>query len=114
MQVSLINEDEVLIECKGSDPDGNDIKVSYKLNNGLSVQVYSGPSSRFSFKLKLRHLKAGENTIIVEVVDSYNFKFSKTINLTKSENLTPMLKSTQRYEITPPSGFAKGVLLWVQ
>jgi len=113
-QSSLINVDAITIKGTSSDPDGNDVKVSYKLNNGLATEVHSGQGAPFTFDLKLADLKVGENLVVVEVIDSYNFKTSKTIKLNKTENLTPLLKSTQRYGITPPSGSVKGVLLWIQ
>lgn len=110
----LINNDTLTITGAAVDPDDNNVKVSYKINKGLPTEILAGPAAAFEFKVKLSELEVGENIVIVEVVDSYNFKTSKTIKLNKSENLTPLLKSTQRYEIVPPAGSAKGVLLWVQ
>ncbi|MED4455891.1 Ig-like domain-containing protein [Metabacillus fastidiosus] len=113
-QTDLINNDTITISGTATDPDGNDVKVSYKLNNGLSTEILSGVAGPWSFDLKLKDLIYGENIIIVEVIDSYNFKFSKTIKPNKIENVTPLLQSDVRYKITPPSGSAKGVLLWIQ
>ncbi|MEK4712227.1 sialidase family protein [Sporosarcina sp. FSL K6-5500] len=113
-QSDLINNDKITLSGMSSDPDGNDVKVAYKLNSNAAVQIHSGPAGAWSFDLPLSALKDGENTIVIEVTDTYNFKSSKTIKLNKHANLTPLSKSVQRYKITPPSGSAQGVLLWVQ
>ncbi|NYV68949.1 hypothetical protein HYI36_27180 [Bacillus sp. Gen3] len=110
----LINADKVTISGTASDPDGNTVVVSYKLNKGLSTEVYRGKDGAWSFDLSLKDLVAGENTVAIEVVDSYNSKTSKTLKLNKNRVATPLLTSEVRYKIDPPSGTAKGVLLWVQ
>lgn len=88
--------------------------VKYKVNNSLSTQIYSSPAGPWTFDLSLKDLKDGENIIVVEVSDSYNFKTSKTIKLNKTSNATPLSKSVQRYKIVSPTGSAQGVLLWIQ
>lgn len=113
-QSGMIDNDKITFSGASSDPDGNDVKVAYKLNTNAAVQIHSGPAGAWSFDLSLGLLKDGENTIVVEVTDTYNFKSSKTIKLNKHANLTPLEQSVQRYKITPPSGAAQGVLLWVQ
>lgn len=109
-----INNDKITISGTSFDLDGNDVIVRYRLNNASAVQVHDGPAGPWSFDLLLKDLKDGENVIVVEVTDTYNFKSSKTIKLNKYANLTPLSQSTQRYKITPPSGSAQGVLLWIQ
>ena len=110
----LINSDKITISGTCSDPDGNDVKVTYKINGGLGVEIYSGKDSKWSFDLSLSLLQTGENKVVIEVIDSYNFKASKTVKLYKTEKQTPLTASTARYKINPPSGRAKGVLLWLQ
>lgn len=110
----LINVDKITITGTASDIDGNDVVVSYRLNKGLNTEIYRGKDSPWSFDLSLKNLVDGENTIVIEVVDSYNFKTSKTLKLNKNLVATPLLQSVKRYQIVPPSGSAKGVLLWVQ
>ncbi|WP_342540044.1 hypothetical protein MHI39_20120 [Heyndrickxia sp. FSL K6-6286] len=110
----LINADKVTISGTASDPDGNTVVVSYKLNKGMSTEVYRGKDGAWTFDLSLKDLIAGENTVAIEVVDSYNSKTSKTLKLNKNRVATPLLTSEVRYKIDPPSGTAKGVLLWVQ
>ncbi|WP_153732520.1 hypothetical protein [Sporosarcina obsidiansis] len=110
----LINADKVTFTGSTSDPDGNDIIVSYKLNGGLATEVYRGKDGDWSFDLLLSALKDGENTIVVETVDSYNFKTSLTRKLNKQANLTPLANSVQRYTIVPPAGSAQGVLMWLE
>ncbi|MBU5214343.1 hypothetical protein [Heyndrickxia oleronia] len=110
----LINVDKITITGTASDIDGNDVVVSYRLNKGLNTEIYRGKDSPWSFDLSLKNLVEGENTVVIEVVDSYNFKTSKTLKLNKNLASTPLLQSVKRYQIVPPSGSAKGVLLWVQ
>lgn len=110
----LINADKVTFTGSTSDPDGNEVVVSYKLNKGLATEVYRGKDGEWSFDLLLKDLKDGENTIVVETVDSYNFKTSLTRKINKQANLTPLAKSVQRYTIVPPAGSAQGVLMWIE
>ncbi len=113
-QNDLINSDKLTISGTTSDPDSNDVIVKYKINNGLATQIYSGPAGEWTFDISLKDLVDGENSIVVEVTDTYNFKTSKTIKLNKTANLTPLSESVQRYKIVSPTGSAQGVLLWIQ
>lgn len=110
----LIDSDKFPISGTCSDPDGNDVIVSYKINTSLATEVYRGKGGDWTFDVAFSSLKIGENIIIVEVIDSHNFKTSKTIKLNKAVKSTPILNSVVRYKIKPPTGNAKGVLLCVQ
>ncbi|MEK5070492.1 hypothetical protein [Sporosarcina sp. FSL K6-1508] len=110
----LINVDKVTFSGDSFDLDGNDVVVRYRINTGINTEIHNGPPGRWSFDFPLSKLKDGENTIVIEVTDPYDFKFSKTIKLNKTANLTPLEHSVQRYTIVPPSGSAQGVLLWIQ
>lgn len=110
----IIDSDKFSISGSCSDPDGNDIVVTYKINGGLTKEIYRGKGAVWNFDVSLKDLKVGSNVIVVEVADSYGFKASKTVKLTKDEVKAPLLKSTTRYKVAPPRGSAKGVLLWIQ
>lgn len=110
----LIDADRVAMSGDSHDLDGNDVIVRYRINNGINTEIHKGPAGPWSFDFPLSKLKDGENTIVVEVVDTYDFKSSRTVKLNKHAELTPLTTSTQRYKITPPSGSAKGVLMWIQ
>ncbi|KOY81587.1 hypothetical protein I6G82_08280 [Lysinibacillus macroides] len=109
----IINTDKFAISGTASDPDDNDMTASYRLNGGNSValEIIEG---KWAFDITLAQLQVGQNTIVVELMDSYDFKVSKTIKLNKNEVKTPILQSVARYKIEPPKGSAKGVLLWIQ
>ncbi|MEG0258902.1 MAG: hypothetical protein RR651_03430 [Lysinibacillus sp.] len=109
----VINTDKFTISGSASDPDGNPVTAVYRINGGNSVplEIIEG---KWAFEIFLSQLQVGQNAIIVELMDSYNFKVSKTIKLNKTEVKTPILQSVARYKIEPPKGSAKGVLLWVQ
>ncbi|MGE7112749.1 Ig-like domain-containing protein [Lysinibacillus sp. NPDC047702] len=109
----IINTDKFAISGTASDPDGNDMTASYRLNGGNSValEIIEG---KWAFDITLAQLQVGQNTIVVELMDSYDFKVSKTIKLNKNEVKTPILQSVARYKISPPKGSVKGVLLWIQ
>ncbi|MGE7623617.1 hypothetical protein ACQKMD_11280 [Viridibacillus sp. NPDC096237] len=109
-----VDSDKFPISGVCSDPDGNDVIVSYKINTSLATEIYRGKGGDWTFDVAFSSLKIGENIIIVEVIDSHNFKTSKTIKLNKAVNSTPILNSVARYKIVPPTGTAKGVLLWIQ
>lgn len=113
-QSGLIDADKVTVTGESFDADGNDVVVRYRINNGINVEIHNGPAGEFSFDIPLSKLKDGENSIVVEVSDTFDFKASKTIKLNKSANLTPLSQSVQRYTIVPPAGSAQGVLLWIE
>lgn len=113
-QANLINHDSITISGSTSDPEGNEVTVSYKLNGSLKTQVASGAPGNWSFDIQLKDMADGENNITIEVVDSYGFKTSKTLTVNKAFNPTPLTYSVARYRIEPPAGSAKGLMLWVQ
>lgn len=97
------------------DQDANaNVKVTRKINGGNPVEIYSGPGGAWEFDVSLSQLVVGENTIIIEVIDNYGAKTSKTIKLKKNEVKTPILHAVGRYKIKPPAGSAKGVLLFIE
>ncbi|QTD40656.1 hypothetical protein [Sporosarcina sp. Te-1] len=110
----LIDSDKVTINGMSADPDGNNVTVRYRINEETAVQIHNGPAGPFTFDVQLSKLKDGENTIVVEAIDTHDFKVSKTITLNKSPNQTPLAKSVQRYTIVPPAGNAKVVYLWLE
>lgn len=109
----IINTDKFAISGTASDPDDNDMTASYRLNGGNSValEIVEG---KWAFDIALAQLVVGQNTIVIELIDSYDFKVSKTIKLNKNEVNTPILQSVARYKIEPPKGSAKGVLLFLE
>lgn len=111
----VVDTDTFKITGKASDDDANaTVKVTSRINAGESVEIYSGSGGAWEFDVKLAQLRTDENTIVLEGVDNYGAKTSKTITLNKKEVKTPILQSVARYQIEPPSGSAKGVLLFIQ
>ncbi|WDU77506.1 MULTISPECIES: Ig-like domain-containing protein [Lysinibacillus] len=113
--VGVIDSDKFKISGTSSDQDANStVKVTKKLNANNPVEIYSGPGGAWEFDVSLAELVIGENTIVVEVIDNYGAKTSKTIKLKKNEVKTPILHAVARYKVTPPTGSAKGVLLFIE
>lgn len=111
----VVDADKFKISGTASDQDANStVKVTRRINAGNAVEIYSGTGGAWEFDLSLSQLVAGQNTIVIEVVDNYGAKTSKTITLNKNELKTPILQSVARYKITPPAGSAKGVLLFIE
>ncbi|MGE7916340.1 Ig-like domain-containing protein [Lysinibacillus xylanilyticus] len=111
----VINNDKFKISGTASDQDDNSsVKVVRRINNGNAVEIYNGSGGAWEFEIALSQLQVGENTIVVEVIDNYGAKSSKTIKLKKNEIKTPILQSVARYKIEPPKGNAKGVLLFIE
>lgn len=111
----VVDTDIFKISGISSDPDANsNVKVTRKINGGNPVEIYNGPGGAWEFEVLLAQLKVGENTIVVEVVDNYGAKTSKTIKIKKNEVKTPILHAVGRYKIKPPAGSAKGVLLFIE
>lgn len=111
----VVDEDKFKISGTASDQDANStVKVTRRINAGNVVEIYSGTGGAWEFDLALSQLVVGQNTIVIEVVDNYGAKTSKTITLNKKEMKTPILQSVARYKIEPPKGSAKGVLLFIQ
>ena len=109
-----IDTDKIQLSGAYSDPDGNACTVSYKINGGNSVQIASGVSGNWNFEITFGQLVISQNNIIIENIDSYGAKTSKTVKLNKTAIETPLLKSVARYKLTPPLNEATGVLLYVQ
>ncbi len=111
----VVDADKFKISGTASDQDANStVKVTRRINAGNVVEIYSGTGGAWEFDLALSQLVVGQNTIVIEVVDNYGAKTSKTITLNKKEMKTPILQSVARYKIEPPKGSAKGVLLFIQ
>ncbi|GEM_PF-6233697 len=111
----VVDADKFKISGTASDEDANStLKVNRRINNGNAVEIYSGQGGKWEFDVSLGQLKIGENVIVVEVIDNYGAKASKTIKLNKNDVKTPILQSVARYKINPPAGSAKGVLLFIE
>ena len=111
----VVDTDTFKITGNASDEDANaTVKVTSRINTGETVEIYNGSGGPWEFEVELAQLVIGENTIVLESVDNYGAKTSKTIKLNKKEMKTPILQSVARYQIEPPSGSAKGVLLFIQ
>lgn len=113
--LGVVDTDIFKISGTSSDPDANaNVKVTKKVNANNPVEIYNGPGGAWEFDVSLAELVVGENTIVIEVIDNYGAKTSKTIKLKKNEIKTPILHAVARYKITPPAGSAKGVLLFIE
>lgn len=113
--VGVVDTDKFKISGTSSDQDANSsVKVTKKVNANNPVEIYNGPGGAWEFDVSLAELVIGDNTIVVEVIDNYGAKTSKTIKLKKNEVKTPILHAVARYKITPPAGSAKGVLLFIE
>ena len=112
-QTGMIGADTVEFSGATNDPDGNDVKVTYRVNNSLPTEIYSGPAGPWSFDLALSVFKDGDNTIIVEVTDAYNFKSSKTIKFNRAVNKSALDTSVLRYQVVTINS-ASQVRFWVR
>ncbi|OXS74928.1 hypothetical protein B1B04_08550 [Lysinibacillus sp. KCTC 33748] len=111
----VIDMDKFKISGTALDEDANSsVKVTRRINANNPVEIYSGKGGEWEFEISLSQLVVGANTIVIEVVDNYGAKTSKTIKLNKNAVNAPILQSVARYKVEPPKGSAKGVLLWVQ
>ena len=111
----IINTDKFKISGTVSDQDANsNLKVNYRINGANPIEIYDGAGGTWEFEVSLGQLQVSENLIVVEVIDNYGAKTSKTIKLNKNAVKTPILQSVARYKISPPKGSARGVLIWVQ
>lgn len=112
--VNQINTDKVTVSGSVNDPDGNSVKVSYKVGNASFAEIYDGQSGSFTFDVPLNKLSNGSNSVVIRAVDSYGATTTKNLNLAKSESLKPLNESVKRYKINPPNGEAQGIILWVE
>lgn len=113
-QSNLINADIITISGTASDPENDNVVVSYQLNGGIPVEVYNGAPGNWSFDLQLKSLQKGDNTVVLEVTDIYGVKTSKTLKITKTPNTIPLKNAVAVWKITPPAGSAQEVLAWIQ
>ncbi|MFJ7891285.1 Ig-like domain-containing protein [Lysinibacillus xylanilyticus] len=111
----VIDMDKFIISGTALDKDANSsVKVTRRINANNPIEIYSGTGGDWEFEVSLSQLVVGSNTIVVEAIDNYGAKTSKTIKLNKNAVNAPILQSVARYKVEPPKGSAKGVLLWVQ
>lgn len=110
----IINSDSFEINGSYEDQDQNETTVSYRINGANPVQITKGTSGVFDFNVSLGSLQIGDNTVTVEAIDSYGAKTSHSVKLRKNEVAIPVNKSTARYKITPPTGTASEILVWIQ
>ncbi|MBQ7232823.1 MAG: hypothetical protein IJX07_06360 [Bacillales bacterium] len=110
----IIDSDTFTISGTCEDADGNTMRVGYRINGGDFTEVYNGSDGNWEFEMALGHLQKGTNTITIEAIDSYDFKTTHTVKLNKNTDATQVLNGVARYTINPPSGTAKGILVWIQ
>ncbi|MEH6944771.1 DNRLRE domain-containing protein [Bacillus sp. JJ722] len=110
----LINADKVTITGAVTDPEGQEVIVKYKVNDGAFIEIYRGQSGAFSFDVSLATLNIGNNQVTLQATDSYGFVTTKSFPLAKTENRTALKDATERYTVTPPKGTAQGIIVWVQ
>ncbi|MCD5324789.1 MULTISPECIES: Ig-like domain-containing protein [Pontibacillus] len=110
----LLNHEKITISGTTSDAEGNNVSVEYVLNDDSAVGVHEGAAGAFEFDIPLVNLEEGTNTLTVKVTDSYGFTSSKTVNVNKNLNETPVNSGVIRYEVLPPEGQAQSLVLWLQ
>lgn len=110
----LIKSSILTISGTVSDADNNNVTVSFKLNDGEVQQVRSGAPGDWTFNLLVNDLKKGNNTLFIEVVDSYNAKISKVLTIKEIHNAVPLNRAVAMYEVELPTGNATKFLLWVE
>lgn len=109
-----IDSDVIAFTGSYEDQDGNPVVVTYRVNAATSVEVANAVEGSFDFAVPFKSLVVGNNSVVVEATDSLGAKNRRTFNFTKRAVQTPLLQSTVRYRIEPPSGSASSILLWVQ
>lgn len=110
----IIDTDTFTISGTCEDADGNTMRVGYRINGGDFTEVYNGSDGNWEFDLALGNLQKGQNIITIEAIDSYDFKTTQIVKLNKNTDTTQVLNGVARYTINPPSGNAKGILVWIQ
>lgn len=113
-QSGLINFDKLTISGTATDPEGQNLKVKYNVNGGTFTEVHNGQGGSFSFQLPLSQLQTGQNTVIIQAVDSYDYIASKTLNISKTHNLTALLHGVARYKLATPEAGISELVTWVE
>lgn len=111
---NLIPGDVITISGSVTDPEGDNVKVSYKLNDAAAVKIYEGESGNWAFDVLLKDMKTGKNTVAIEAEDSYGAKTTKTLQLTNTFHATALKKATAMWRINSASTTTKEVLAWIQ
>ncbi|WP_425622479.1 hypothetical protein ACPT9H_17940 [Brevibacillus borstelensis] len=111
----LIPPDLITLSGTVSDPDGNTVTVTGKVNNGAPQTLLSGVSGgNWSFSFPVSALQEGGNTITITATDQFGSSTVKTFNVNNAITKTPLDKGVARYKVTPPLGAAKEILAWMQ
>ncbi|QQP10409.1 hypothetical protein FJQ98_14045 [Lysinibacillus agricola] len=113
-QTGVIESELMTVSGNVSDPDGNDVTLRYKLNGGSFVQVYRGASGPFDFTLSVSSLVDGNNTLTLQVEDTYNFTMQKTVAIQREFNGSQLTEAVARFALQPATAEAQGLVTWIE
>lgn len=105
------------LSIKGTvnDPDGDDVRLTYKLNNGKEIPVAESGNS-FEISFKLSDLKQGRNTFLIIARDEYDAMTTKEVQVTTTavKSSTEHIENKLYYTIDTKGVETDGILLWLR
>lgn len=113
-QSDLINSNVIPINGTVGDLDNNNVIVTFQINDGLPQEVLNGVPGIFAFNIVLKDLKSGANTVVIKATDIYDAAVSKVLTINKTHNAVPVNNAIALYKITPPTGSAQKILMWIE
>lgn len=105
------------LSIKGTvnDPDGDDVRLTYKLNNGKEFPIAESDNS-FEINFKLSDLKQGRNTFLIIARDEYDAMTTKEVQVTTTavKSSTDHIENKLYYTIDTKGVETDGILLWLR
>lgn len=110
---NLGDDSPITINGTVSDPEGNTVTMSYRLNGGSSIPVPIS-SGAWSIQLTPKQLKAGTNSLVLTAADQYGASTVRTFTLNRSGSSTPLKVAHARYKLKQQTATAREALAWLQ
>jgi len=106
---------DLTIEGKVNDPDGDDVRLTYRLNGGKETPINVSDDT-FLIDFKLGSLRVGRNTFLIIARDEYDAMTTRevevTINAVKSD--VTHIKSKLYYKVDTAGVETDGILMWLR
>lgn len=113
-QSNLINSNVISVNGSVVDLDNNDVVVTFQINDAEPQVVLNGAPGAWAFNITLKDLKVGTNTIVIKAVDIYGASITKVLTINKTHNAVSVNQAVALYKITPPTGSAQKILMWIE
>jgi len=106
---------DLTIEGKVNDPDGDDVRLTYRLNGGKETPINVSDDT-FHIDFKLGSLRVGRNTFLIIARDEYDAMTTREVEVTINavESDVAHIKSKLYYKVDTAGVETDGILMWLR